>query len=142
MKFRWDLRLLQLISYSSFYVLEVVVEEDVVYEDEQQPHIIETGDSVKVKQVLDDSTLQSIANMGYEPNFSWANFEMMLMLLSCVFAMVAQFFPIPFPDSRPLLALCCAGYFIVSSILQFLVTFVDKDTIMFTKASEVKNKLH
>jgi signal peptidase complex subunit 2 len=61
-----------------------------------------------------------------------------LMFLSCVFAMVAQFYPIPFPESRPLLAVCCGAYFIISSILQVFVTFVDKDTIMFTKANKVR----
>jgi signal peptidase complex subunit 2 len=60
------------------------------------------------------------------------------MFVSCVFAMVAQFFPIPFPASRPLLAVCCAAYFIISSLLQYFVTFVDKDTILFTKPKEVK----
>ena len=55
------------------------------------------------------------------------------MFLSCVAAMTAQFYPIPFPSSRPLLAVCCAIYFIISSVLTGIVTFIDKDTIMFTK---------
>lgn len=105
--------------------------------EEKDPFTIETGDSVKVKQVLDDATIKAITEGGYDANYSWENTKLFLMFISCVFAMVAQFFPIPFPDSRPLLAVCCAAYFIISSVLQFFVTFVDKDTILFTKAKQV-----
>lgn len=105
--------------------------------EEKAPFVIETGDSVKVKQVLDDATIAAITEGGYEANFSWENLKLLLMFISCVFAMVAQFFPIPFPASRPLLAVCCASYFIISTVLQYFVTFVDKDTILFTKAKEV-----
>eukprot|EP01038_Epipyxis_sp_PR26KG_P015468 gene15468-20870_t len=115
---------------------DVIVEEEVTYEEVTQPHVIETGDSVKVKQVLDDSAMAAITDAGYEANYRWDNMKMLLMLLACAFAMIAQFFPIPFPSSRPLLAVCCAGYFIISSILQFIMTFIDKDTIMFTKANK------
>jgi signal peptidase complex subunit 2 len=116
----------------------VVEEEEVVYEELPQPHVIETGDSIKVKQVLDDATMAAITDAGYIANYSWENFKLFLMFLSCLFAVTAQFFPIPFPSSRPLLAVCCASYFIISSILQFIVTFIDKDTIMFTRPKDVR----
>lgn len=108
-----------------------------LYEDIPQPHVIETGDSVKVKQVLDDTTVAAISEAGYEANYSWDNFKLFLMFLSCVFAMGAQFYPMPFPDSRLLLAVCCGLYFLISTVLQFIVVFIDKDTIMFTKANKV-----
>mmetsp|Transcript_36059 Transcript_36059/g.71767 ORF Transcript_36059/g.71767 Transcript_36059/m.71767 type:complete len:206 (+) Transcript_36059:81-698(+) len=112
-------------------------EEDVVLEEEKVPFTIETGDSVKVKQVLDDATIKAIIEGGgYEANFSWENTKLLLMFISCVFAMVAQFYPLPFPTSRPLLAVCCAAYFVISTVLQYFVTFVDKDTILFTKPKE------
>lgn len=107
------------------------LDEDVVYEELPQPHVIETGDSVKVKQVLDDATNEIlIGRGGFQPNYSWENIKLFLMFLSCVFAMIAQFFPIPFPDSRPLLGLCCAMYFILSTVLQLMITYIDKDVIM------------
>ena len=108
-------------------------------EEEKVPFTIETGDSVKVKQVLDDATIKAIIEGGgYEANFSWENTKLLLMFISCVFAMVAQFYPLPFPISRPLLAVCCAAYFVISTVLQYFVTFVDKDTILFTKPKEVR----
>lgn len=112
-------------------------EVEVEYVEEKAPFVIETGDSVKVKQVLDDATIMAITEGGYEANFSWENMKLLLMFISCIFAMVAQFFPIPFPASRPLLAVCCASYFIISTVLQYIVSFVDKDTILFTKPNQV-----
>mmetsp|Transcript_22344 Transcript_22344/g.37380 ORF Transcript_22344/g.37380 Transcript_22344/m.37380 type:complete len:206 (+) Transcript_22344:99-716(+) len=118
---------------------EVILAEDeeVVYVEEgPPPFIIETGDSVKVKQVLDDATMHAIEEAGIEVNYNWENLKLLLMFLSCVFAMVAQFYPAPFPESRPLLAACCASYFIISSVLQFFVTFIDKDSILITKPND------
>lgn len=114
-------------------------EEEVVYEEVAAPHVIETGDSVKVKQVLDDSTMAAVVDAGFEANYTWDNMKLFLMFISCVFAMVAQFYPMSFPDSRLLLAMCCALYFIISSVLQFIVVFVDKDTIMFIKPKKVSS---
>lgn len=122
---------------------EVVVEEDeeVVYEEVPQPQVIETGDSVKVKQVLDESTVTAFTEAGYSIDYSWDNKKLFLMFISCVFALIAQFYPMPFPQSRLLLAVCCGAYFILSSILQFIVTFVDKDTILYIKRKEVSGKV-
>jgi signal peptidase complex subunit 2 len=94
--------------------------------------IIETGDSVKVKQVLDETVVDTIKWLRYKHDTSWENFKLFIMVVSCVFAMVAQFYPLPFPDSRPLLGVCCVGYFALSGILQFIITFVDDKTVMTT----------
>ena len=72
----------------------------------------------------------------YEQNYFWDNIKLLLMFFSCVFAMIAQFYPIPFPASRPLLGVCCVGYFVLSSVLQYIISYVDKDTIMITNPSK------
>lgn len=110
---------------------EAVEVEEVELEEVPQPQVIETGDSIKVKQVLDDAVMAAIVADDFEANYGWDNFKLFLMFLSCVFAMVAQFYPQPFPDSRLLLAICCAMYFIISTALQCIVVFVDKDIIMY-----------
>jgi len=119
------------LNHNSIYI------EIEVYEEIPEPHVIETGDSVKVKQVLDDATMEIIREAGYNINYSSENLKLFLMFLSCVSAMVAQFYPIPFPKSRILLGACCAAYFILSSILQFIISFVDKDTILMTQPNHV-----
>ena len=63
----------------------------------------------------------------------WDNVKLLLMFVSCVFAMTAQFAPIPFPESREVLGICGSLYFVLSGILQFITTFIDKDMILLTK---------
>lgn len=109
------------------------------YEEVAQPFIIETGDSIKVKQVLDDSLYNTLTDKnltGFEANNTFENGKVLLMLLACASALVAQFYPMPFPDSRLLLFVCCAIYFIVSFILQLLMTFVEKDCILVLRPQE------
>ena len=116
------------------------IDENVVYEEVPEPHIIETGDSVKVKQVLDEATVAALQDLAYEADWSWDNFKLLLMFVACVFALVAQFAPIPFPKSRPIVAVCCGFYFVISSVLQYFISYVDKETIMFLKAKSVSAK--
>ena len=53
--------------------------------------------------------------------------------------MVAQFAPIPFPESRPLLGVCGCAYFLLSGVLQLIATFIDKDCILLTKPWNPEN---
>jgi signal peptidase complex subunit 2 len=63
------------------------------------------------------------------------------MICACIFAVIAQFAPVPFPFSRPLLGICCCCYFVLSGVLQLITTFIDKDSILLTKAhATTKNK--
>ena len=94
-------------------------------EDEDPPVNVDTGDSVKVKQTLDEAVVKAVLDHGYEEHHTLDNAKLLLMLVACSFAMVAQFWPIPFPASRPLLGVCCSMYFVLSGILQLVVWFVE-----------------
>lgn len=48
-----------------------------------------------------------VVDLGYTENYYWDNIKLLLMVVACAFAMVAQFYPMPFPKSRPLLGVCC-----------------------------------
>ena len=76
--------------------------------------------------------------MGYDVNYGSDNMKLLLMLLACVAAMIAQFYPIPFPENRAILGICCGSYFAMSCVLQFIVTFIDKDTIAITNSLKVR----
>ena len=67
---------------------------------------IETGDSVKVKQVLDESVAVAVKEEEYEINYKMENRKLIIMFAACVVAATAQFYPLPFPQNRPLLAVC------------------------------------
>ncbi len=115
--------------------VEEVEVEEILIEKIEKPQIIETGDSIKVKQVLDDALMDIVKNprCGYIHNHYWENIKLSIMAAACIFALLAQFYPLPFPASRPLLGVCCAMYFILSGVLQGLVTFIDKDCILILK---------
>ena len=133
----------KLITYMIFSFCHLDQDQEVTYEEVVEgpaPHVIETGDSVKVKQVLDDATSETLIENGFVPNYFWENLKLFFMFLSCVFAMIAQFYPIQFPDSRPLLGFCCAMYFLLSTVLQGMITYIDKDIILIGKADEVRFK--
>jgi signal peptidase complex subunit 2 len=102
-------------------------------EDELELLQVDLGDMVKLKQILDESVASKILEK-LEEEYRLDNFKLGIMVAACMFAMVAQFSPVPFPDSRPLLGLCCCVYFFLSGILQLITTFIDKDSILLTKA--------
>jgi signal peptidase complex subunit 2 len=101
-------------------------------EDELELLQVDLGDMIKMKQVLDESIAGAVLEH-VEEEYSWDNFKLLLMFIACVFAMVAQFVPIPFPESRPVLGICGSAYFFLSGVLQFITTFVDKDAILLTR---------
>lgn len=94
---------------------------------------VDTGDMVKVKQVLDEAVAGAFLDtVELTEDHRLENMKLGIMTVACIFAMVAQFAPMPFPESRPVLGICCASYFILSGVLQLIATFVDKDAIMVT----------
>lgn len=62
------------------------------------------------------------------------------MLASCIFASIAQFAPLPFPESRPILGICGALYFVLSGVLQLVTTYIDKDAIFLTMPLEASGE--
>lgn len=118
-------------------------EEEDYKEDELELLQVDLGDMVKLKQILDESVAASILEK-LDEDYRLDNFKLAIMVAACAFAVVAQFAPVPFPDSRPLLGVCCCCYFIFSGILQLITTFIDMDSILLTKPDKsgktVKNK--
>lgn len=101
--------------------------------DEVELLQVDLGDFVKLKQVLDEAVSASVLQHVAE-DVSWDNVKLLLMTVACIFAMIAQFAPIPFPESRPVLGVCGTVYFLLSGVLQWITTFIDKDCILLTQA--------
>jgi hypothetical protein len=80
---------------------------------------------------------QQIVDLGFDENFHYDNIKLGLMVVACAFAMVAQFYPMPFPESRPLLGVCCISYFLASTIIQLIVSYLEQDAILTTQPHEV-----
>lgn len=108
-------------------------EEDEEEEEEEMELLqVDVGDMIKVKQILDETVAATILEQ-IDEDYRFDNFKLVLMTIACIFAMIAQFAPLPFPDSRLIIGLCCATYFCLSGVLQLITTFIDQDCILLTE---------
>lgn len=145
---------------------DAIVEEEEEQEEEEEEEEemvylqVDTGDIIKLKQILDETvastfleetilempssasdddnnkTIIPSKNIGLSEDHKWNNIKLILMTTACAFAMVAQFAPLPFPESRTVLGICCAAYFVLSGVLQLITTFFDQDCILITKVMD------
>jgi signal peptidase complex subunit 2 len=109
-------------------------------EEEMESLQVDVGDIIKVKQILDETVAgtmigNDISAHGETVQIKEAywhdNMKLLIMFVACCFAAVAQFgLTTDFPNNRIWLGVCCASYFFLSGILQFIMTFIDKDCIM------------
>jgi len=100
------------------------------------------GDTATTKGILDDAVVQSFEDAGFAEDHRLSNLKLLLGALACAFALIAQFWPspfapLPFPESRPLLLVCCVLYFLLSFALQLITSFYEQswdgqDTILYT----------
>ena len=67
--------------------------------DDDVQHV-DTGDSLKVKQILDETCVKAVLEKGFAEDHTIDNIKITLMIIACLFAMTAQFYPMPFPQSR------------------------------------------
>jgi len=91
--------------------------------EETKPFRINQWDANKVKQTLDEC-LEKVAFMpelhvyliaqimtkARPANYKFSNMRIGLSIIAVVFALVAQFFPLPFPANYNLLVVCVVGY--------------------------------
>jgi len=94
---------------------------------------VDAGDMVKLKQILDETVAGTFVEMDIREDHYLDNIKLTLMTVACAFAMIAQFSPVPFPECRPLLGVCCCVYFLLSGVLQLIATYLDRDAIMVTQ---------
>lgn len=87
-----------------------IIEDDVA--DVKPPsgdvNIIETGDSVKVKQTFDDAITFIFPEDGnLTQNVTGENLKMGIMVISCLIGLATQFYPLEFPANRLILGVGC-----------------------------------
>lgn len=114
-------------------------DDDEEEEEELELLQVDLGDMVKLKQVLDETVAAAVLEHLPE-DYAWDNCKLGIMFVACVFAMIAQFAPLPFPQSRPVLGVCGSLYFALSGVLQLIATFVDRDTILWTQRVTDRNR--
>lgn len=93
------------------------------------PRIVDTGDTMAVKAHLDEEIVKIFMDMGWAEDYFWYNIKLVLLVLATCIALLAQFYPAPYPENRGLLAICVVSFFILNGVLQLISYFVDQDKI-------------
>lgn len=73
----------------------------------------------------------------YTEDFFVQNVKILIGLLTCSCALVAQFYPKKFPDNKPILILCVVSYMVLSVLLQWFTSTVEQDIILYTKETKI-----
>ena len=101
------------------------------------------GDALKVspwdagsmKRALDEKVpgyLSDATGLAQDQTFS--NRRLAIMAVSVAFGCVAQFYPVAFPGNRLLLACCVVVYFGLSAVLQYQLSWSDRDYLWSSPA--------
>jgi len=94
------------------------------------------GDSATIKRLLDDAVVDVMlddSSFGYVEDTSMSNLKLVLGFSAVGASLLSHVYPAPFPRNWWCLLFCCAFYFIMSGVLQLLLTFVELESIILLK---------
>eukprot|EP00659_Diplonema_papillatum_P011777 gene11777-18158_t len=96
---------------------------------------INTRDMKQLRHALDDRIKAGMEMLGYAEDNWMNNWKMGLGLVAISFAIISHVIPVPFPKNRMILLSCAIGYCIFSSIMQWLISYVEKEVIYLSRPS-------
>eukprot|EP01095_Lingulamoeba_sp_RSL-Kostka_P014700 TRINITY_DN6527_c0_g2_i1.p1 TRINITY_DN6527_c0_g2~~TRINITY_DN6527_c0_g2_i1.p1 ORF type:complete len:180 (-),score=33.44 TRINITY_DN6527_c0_g2_i1:74-613(-) len=97
---------------------------------------VDKYDTNAVKNAIDDAIIEYFGeDMKLKRNFNISNIQLILGFIGCCCALVAQFYPEPFPDNKTVLYIVCPLYFIISLLLTLVSSFWEKDQIFESRAT-------
>jgi len=97
------------------------------------------GDSATMKRMLDDAAIKVLldeSELGYEEDTALSNVKLIVGFTGVAASLVSHVYPLSFPKNWWVLFACCAGYFICAGILQLLLSFVELESILVTRATK------
>lgn len=89
-------------------------------------------DHHSIKHLLDESVTEIVKGRGYVEDVRISNIRLFLGTTIIIIALVAQFYPKKFPESRNFLIGCILLYIVFSGILQLIIYKKEKNAILFT----------
>eukprot|EP01100_Stratorugosa_tubuloviscum_P015992 TRINITY_DN984_c0_g2_i1.p1 TRINITY_DN984_c0_g2~~TRINITY_DN984_c0_g2_i1.p1 ORF type:complete len:189 (-),score=65.41 TRINITY_DN984_c0_g2_i1:110-676(-) len=102
---------------------------------------IEKYDPNAIKLLFDEALVKSILQAGYQEDVKISNKKIFLGLIICLIAATAHFFPVPWPEVKPVVLACCISYYILSAALQYILIFQERNIILFTIETPKKKAL-
>jgi hypothetical protein len=100
-----------------------------------KPGRAQAWDALSYKQLLDESLTGALEEGArLEEDSSYSNAKLAVMAVASLSALVAQFYPLPFPENRALLGACVLVYFGLSGVYQVMASFLDRDYVFAARA--------
>ena len=106
--------------------------------DDEPPKRLNIGDSATIKRMLDDAVIQvmlddSEEGLGYAEDTALSNLKLVVGFAGVGASLVSHVYPAPFPKNWLVLLLCCAWYFLMSGILQLILSFCELESILLVR---------
>jgi len=109
---------------------------------EEEVQKINLCDPGAIKRVIDDTiTKYMLEDLGYIEQTSLANVKLFLGIISVSLALTAQFYPAPFPENLHVLLICCPIYFVLSGILQYMASYMERNFMLFALTKDRFNPM-
>mmetsp|Transcript_773 Transcript_773/g.1579 ORF Transcript_773/g.1579 Transcript_773/m.1579 type:complete len:222 (+) Transcript_773:20-685(+) len=99
------------------------------------------GDSATIKRILDDAVVQVVLDdsdegLGYVEDSALSNLKLVVGFAGVGASLVSHVYPAPFPKNWLVLLLCCAWYFLMSGILQLILSFCELESILLVRGKD------
>lgn len=107
--------------------------------EEEKPFKVEKWDHNAVRIALDDAAKKIILeNLGYQEDFKLIDSRLAICTTAVLFALFALLWDYlhPFPESRPVLILCVASYFVLMMVLTAYANFVEKNIFLLAREKD------
>ena len=94
------------------------------------------GDTATIKRILDDAVIEIFLEedeLGYAEDTSMSNLKLIVGFTAVGASLLSHVYPAPFPRNWWCLLLCCTTYFVLSGVLQLLLSFVELETILLVR---------
>lgn len=89
------------------------------------------GDTATIKRLLDDKAVQVILDeLNYEEDITLSNMKLVVGFSGVGAALVSHIYPGGFPKNWWVLLLCCFFYFFCSGVLQFILSFLELESVL------------
>jgi hypothetical protein len=110
---------------------------DAVAELSDVPLRVVLDDGINMKSVLDDTVCSCILESGgYDEDVRSSNFKLAIGGVACVVALVVQLYPVPFPESTPVLFGFILLYFALQATLVGVSAILDEDAFLTTRQGD------
>lgn len=106
--------------------------------EQQSPKPVALYDTFAMKAALDEAVVKFVVEeYQFAPDYSLSNVKIVLGLISIFCATFAHFYWEPYSESKPVSITCVLIYLFISAVLQYLASFVERDSFLLTKPHSV-----